>query len=148
MKTTILDTIKAQARALSACERLEAVQSERELIDLFFTPQGLEFCQTNDYCPMVEDLQALALDSRVLIKPEQNRPITTQPTMLIAGGGNYYLTYKKRDDGAAHTLVLARGASATLLLSRGALLNVYLIGGDSEVNISGQGHGAMVIIRR
>ena len=144
----ILDTIKAQARALSACERLEAVQSERELIDLFFTPQGLEFCQTNDYCPMVEDLQELALDSRVLIKPEQNRPILTQPAMLIAGVGNYYLTYKRRDDGTAHTLVLAKGASATLWLGRGALVNVYLIGGEGEVKIVEQEHGAMAIIRR
>lgn len=148
MNTTILDTIKAQARALEACERLEAVQSERELIDLFFTPQGLEFCQTNDYCPMVEDLKAMAMDERILISPNPSTPIATQQAMVIAGDGNYYLTYRKPTDGLAYTLVLAKGASATLWLGRGALVNVYLIGGDSEVKIVEQEHGAMAIIRR
>lgn len=148
MSTTILDTIKAQARALEACERLEAVQSERALIDLLFTPQGLEFCQRNDYSPTLEDLKAMAMDERVLISPKPRTPIATQQAMAIAGDGDYYLMYRKPTDGLAYTLVLAKGASATLWLGRGALVNVYLIGGESEVKIVEQEHGAMAIIRR
>lgn len=45
-----------QAKALGVCARLRGNESPRELMHLFFTPQGIEFCTKNNF-PKIETVR-------------------------------------------------------------------------------------------
>lgn len=55
----ITKTLYEKALELDACDKFSGNEDANELIDLFFTPQGLEFCGKNNF-PSMEDFGAFS----------------------------------------------------------------------------------------
>ena len=130
----MLDDILKSASALGACERLDKVKNFHSLTSLFFTPQGLEFCQKNNFpplevfrahksdvsdCDIYVDCGSIKLDRRKYI--------------CLAGDTSAEIEASGVD--FVHTVILMHGARATVNASNYAVLKIVNISG-SEVKIN------------
>lgn len=133
----MIKEIMIKAKMLGACGKLDRVSGWRELSDLFFSPQGQEFCE-NHLFPDIQEWEEIKKNVKasrfgIFINAGDVMTIGKENIALI-GETNakcYFSTPQK-----PHTVVLMHGASAQVTASNYAVVRIVRIGTDCKVEIS------------
>lgn len=123
-----------QALLNGACSKSEGVTDWKTLAWLFFTPQGMEFCE-NTNTPTLREFQemdSVISDYGVLVdKGKVNRTNDTN----IALVGETYGKLVFDDNTKVHKVILMHGAKAFIVVRNYAVVRLVNIG-DCDVKIS------------
>lgn len=121
------------ASGLGACMQSGKVSDYKSLIWMFFSPQGREFCELNNF-PSLEQFrqikegvaaQNVFVDSGAIQR-------TNEPNIGIVGDTQALLTYT--DNALVHKVILMHGGKAKIKASNYAVLLVVNVG-QCEVEI-------------
>lgn len=129
---TIRDVIN-NATALGACGKTAHINNWQELAHLFFTPQGLEFCQKNNF-PSIDICRAIKTDilSHNVFVDCGNINIENQKNVCVAG--NTYATIKCSENSFVHKIIMMHGAKAKIYASNYAVIRIVKLGeGDVDI---------------
>lgn len=139
---TIVEKIKQEARMLGACPKVQEAQTQYDLIDLLFTPQGTEFCKEQEF-PSRELIEQLSEDPRVLHRQEEAFFINTLCCAIVDTEREFVLRY----DNPAHKykLLLYHGAKVRIEVADYVVVEVVEIGEDNRLAIDKEGDNAMII---
>lgn len=129
MITKAINDIIDNGKDAGACELLKDGMSLNALASLLFTPQGIEFCQKENF-PYHADLRALSKDF-----PELHHrgifidygTISTSRRKVFASGQTIVECTCKHPK-YIYNIVLAHGAHAIVKASDFAVVNVYSVG--------------------
>lgn len=123
----------ASASALGACVKTNRATNWQALIDLFFSPQGLEFCQKHNF-PGLAGLQHIKSETAELgVFIDAGAVERTDPRKLaLIGLTDALLTFT--DNTIVHQIVLMHGAKAKIKASDYVVLQITNISGN-EVEI-------------
>lgn len=124
----IISALKRDARRNGSCNLINEVNDYKQLVQLFFSAQGLEFCQKYDY-PSIDVLRTIAdkvggmgmfIDSGSITINSRNHICIAGKTQatILASGVDY-----------VHKIVVMRGASAHIKADNYAVLAITNIGG-------------------
>ena len=129
---TAIDIMKS-ASLLGACGKSNSVSDWRSLTWLFFTPQGREFCEENNF-PSLEMFQGMkdhVSEFGVFVDcGEINR--SNDANIGLIGNTSATLTYD--DNTVTHKVILMHGAKARIKASHYAVILLVNVG-DCEVSI-------------
>lgn len=126
--------IMEQALANGACEKSKGASDWKTLSWLFFTPQGLEFCEENNF-PSLEtfrEMDSSISDFGVFVDKGE---ITRSNDSNIALIGNTRGRLVFDDNTKVHKVVLMHGAKAFLAIRNFAVVRLINIG-DCEVHLN------------
>lgn len=119
-----------KALALNACDKFSGKENEKELIGLFFTPQGLEFCGKNNF-PSMEDFRyfsKLSAQRQGIYVNAGPVSVNNKAQVAVVGDTEARLTYS--DGSKRHIVVLMHGAKAHITATDFAVVFVYDFGGE------------------
>lgn len=125
--------IMKQALENGACDKSKGVSDWKTLCWLFFTPQGLEFCEDNNF-PSIDDFReaesnisdfGLLVDKGEIIRNNDSN-------IALIGDTNGKLVFD--DNTKVHKVVLMHGAKAFIVARNYAVVRLVNIG-NCEVNI-------------
>lgn len=126
METTANDIIKAALRA-GACQKVKKANTIAALAELFFSPQGKEFCEEHNF-PDIETFRSLDKDmlSELGIMVDAGG-ITAhnRKNITLVGRTHAELIYEGTE--AKYTVVLMHGASAKIRAGSHAVVEVLNI---------------------
>lgn len=126
MKT--VNDIMNIASLLGACSKSEGVSDWKSLAWLFFTPQGREFCEENNF-PTLEQFRGMdskIADYSVLVDAGK---VSRGDDDRIALIGNTDAELRFTDNAKVHTVILMHGAKATIIVENYAVVLLVNIGG-------------------
>ncbi|MEG1539899.1 MAG: hypothetical protein RR383_08155 [Muribaculaceae bacterium] len=111
MKT--IQNIRKEARRIHSCELFKGTENEEELIRLFLSPQGQEFCVKNNFPDVTtfKDTFPHATEYGIHID-KGNIQLTDCAMTVLIGNTHAELTYS--DSSKRHEVILMHGASATI----------------------------------
>lgn len=123
----MIDELKSAALELGACAKINRANELPALAALMFTPQGLEFCQQNNY-PSLGTLrplkdQLIGLDIWV-----DAGEITLDGPRQVCIAGDTSATIDVAGVKHVYTIVVMHGARAVINASDYAVLNIVRIG--------------------
>lgn len=125
--------IMEQALLNGACSKSKGVSDWKTLAWLFFTPQGIEFCEENNF-PSLSDfreMDASISDFGIFVdKGTINR--TNDSNIALVGKTDGTLVFD--DNTKVHKVILMHGAKAFIIARNYAVVRLINIG-DCEVNI-------------
>lgn len=126
------EQIYNQAQKKGACPLLKGTENTDELISLFFTPQGIEFCTKHNF-PTMEILSrfkgAYAADRGIYV----DTPVRLKNPARIALFGKKTIASIKYDDNTKrHEVIVMYGAKVKIEASGYAVVFVTNCGGDVE----------------
>lgn len=126
----MLDRIIKSAYALGACDRLGEIRDFPHLIDLFFSPQGQEFCEKYNY-PSLEIFQQIKnnIDKANIYVDAGHINLSGKKHICLVG--NTSAVIQASGVAFVHIIILMHGSKATIKASNHAVLKI--------VNISGLG---------
>lgn len=116
-----------KADAIGACDKTHGIHNYESLCNLYFSPQGREFCEKHTF-PQLEDLRAL----KAKLEPYD---------VFVDSGDMISYSHRIAVVGATHATVIARGTNAIfrVIVQHGA--SVEIIATDYAVvdviNING-----------
>ena len=125
--------IMQQALENGACAKSKGVSDWKTLAWLFFTPQGIEFCEENNFPTMdvFEKMDSSISDYGVYVnKGEITR--TNDVNVALIGDTNATLVYD--DNSKVHKVILMHGAKAFIVARNYAVVRLINIG-ECTVNI-------------
>lgn len=125
----IVKKLHKKAKKLDACKLFTGNENFNEIVDLLFTPQGLEFCTNNNF-PSLEDFKSFSDKELVKKGIYINKSIVELEnieTVLIAGNTHAILNYNNVDVG--YKVILMHGASAEIFADNYAVVFLY---GETE----------------
>ena len=124
--------IHKQANKLNVCPLMKEVKSTDELIELFYTPQGIEFCSKNNFPSMADIIPFRGLQAArggFYI----NTPIKLKNPKRIALFGKDTVAELEYDDvSQRHEVVVMHGATAKIKASGYAVVFVTNASGRIE----------------
>ncbi|MCM1176697.1 MAG: hypothetical protein NC308_09675 [Clostridium sp.] len=126
----IIKTLHEKALGLDACEKFSGKETEKELIELFFSPQGMEFCGKNKF-PSIEDFRYFSKESarkQGMYVNAGNISVENKAHVAVVGNTEAQLTYS--DGSKRHIVVLMHGAKAHITATDFAVVFVYNFGGE------------------
>lgn len=125
--------IMKQALESGACGKSKGVSDWKTLCWLFFTPQGLEFCEKNNF-PSIEDFREIKSNISDFGVFVDGGEITrsNDGNIALIGETNARLVFD--DNTKMHKVVLMHGAKAFIVVRNYAVVRLINIG-DCEVNI-------------
>nr|DAG98138.1 MAG TPA: hypothetical protein [Herelleviridae sp.] len=131
MKT--VDEIMQSASLLGACAKSNGVSDWRSLTWLFFTPQGREFCEDNNF-PSLEMFQGIRdnISEFNILVDAGNISRENDVNVGLIGNTSGQLVYN--DNTVVHKVVLMHGAKARIKASDYAVILLVNIG-NCEVEI-------------
>lgn len=121
-----------EARRLGVCPMLRGSENARQLMELFLSPQGIEFCQKNNFPDLAtfRSFRGLeAVRSGIFIDAGTIRQQNRERIALV-GQTCAELTYD--DPAKRHVVVLMHGAKARIRAHGYAVVFVYNQGGEVE----------------
>lgn len=124
---TIHDVIKA-ALSLGACDKPNEVKDWKGLAQLFFSPQGREFCQANNF-PSLELFRGIAEGMRPHKVYVDGGPMECANPGKIGLVGQTEAVVTIDDKSRVHKIILMHGAKARIKASNYAVILVVNIGG-------------------
>ena len=131
MKT--VSEIMEQAVKNGACNKSKGASDWKTLSWLFFTPQGLEFCEENNF-PPVDDFREM--DSSISdfgVFVDKGEIVRSNDTNIALIGDTYgRLVFD--DNTKVHKVVLMHGAKALIIARNYAVVRLVNIG-DCDVKI-------------
>lgn len=131
MKT--VNEIMQSASLLGACAKSNGVSDWRSLTWLFFTPQGREFCEDNNF-PSLEMFQGMRdnISEFNILVDAGNVSRQNDVNVGLIGNTSAQLVYN--DNTVVHKVVLMHGAKARIKASDYAVILLVNIG-NCEVEI-------------
>nr|DAX37177.1 MAG TPA: hypothetical protein [Caudoviricetes sp.] len=128
-----VNDIMKSASLFGACSKSNGVSDWKSLVWLFFTPQGREFCEENNF-PSLEMFQGMkehVAEFGVFVDcGELNR--SNDANIGLIGATSATLTYD--DNTVVHKVVLMHGAKARIKASHYAVILLVNVG-NCEVKI-------------
>ena len=106
-----------EAIKLGACDLIKGISKEKDLVRLFFSPQGREFCIKNNF-PSHDYFRSLNLESYNIYVDKKYVSITDEDIALIHSHG--VLTFTK----GFHKVILMHGATANIQKGKFACVTV------------------------
>lgn len=130
------DIVKEAAK-FGACSKSGAVTDWKSLVWLFFSPQGREFCEDNNFpnIEMFREMKPYVKDWGVFVDSGR---ITLKNNLNIGIIGDTQATLEYTDNTKAHKLILMHGSKARIKVSNYAVLLLVNIG-NCEVEIENDG---------
>lgn len=128
---TVNDIIKS-ALSLGACSGSNGVKDWKSLVWLFFSPQGREFCEENNF-PSLEMFRGMAGHVRPYgVYVDSGRVDITNPgKMAVIGDTEAVITID--DNTMAHKVILMHGARARIVASNYTVILITNIGCEIEI---------------
>lgn len=125
MKT--VKEIMREAVTNGACDKSYGVSSWKTLCWLFFTPQGMEFCEENNFPPlkMFQEMDDGIADYGVFVDKGTVKRNNDANVALI-GKTDAELVYD--DNTKVHKVILMHGASAFIIIRNYAVVRLVNIG--------------------
>lgn len=142
--------IKDIAQQIGACDKITGVTGYESLVQLFFTPQGREFCRSHNY-PTIVLFESISDDVRPYNVFVNRGDIEVYNVHNIALIGNTHAKIKMRGVDDIYRVLLMHGATAEIEASHYAVGIVDNIsGGDvaihndktTKVRYEHQSHGS------
>lgn len=129
---TVNDIMKS-ASLLGACGKSGSVSDWKSLAWLFFTPQGREFCEENNF-PSLEMFREMKnnVSKQCVFVDSGNIKRCNDPNVGIIGETSAELSYD--DNTVVHKVILMHGAKAVIKASNYAVILLVNIG-NCEVEI-------------
>lgn len=128
---TVNDIIKS-ALSLGACSGSNGVKDWKSLVWLFFSPQGREFCEENNF-PSLEMFRGMAGYVRPYgVYVDSGRVDITNPgKMAVIGDTEAVITID--DNTRTHKVILMHGARARIVASNYTVILITNIGCEIEI---------------
>ena len=128
-----VNEIMQSASLLGACAKSNGVSDWRSLTWLFFTPQGREFCEDNNF-PSLEMFQGMRdnISEFNILVDAGNVSRENDVNVGLIGNTSAQLVYN--DNTVVHKVVLMHGAKASIKASDYAVILLVNIG-NCEVEI-------------
>lgn len=123
-----LTNIKDLALNIGACDKISKVSDYKSLVDLFFSPQGREFCQNNNY-PTLGMFRTIKEDVKPYRVFVDTGSIETYNEPNIALVGNTHGKIKIRGVDSLYHVILMHGATAEIDISHYAVAQIINISG-------------------
>lgn len=122
-----VNDIMKEALSMGACSKSNGVSDWKTLCWLFFTPQGIEFCESNKF-PSIDKFREMdnsIADFGVFVdKGEIKR--TNDSSIAVIGNTNATLVFD--DNTKVHKVILMHGASALIIARDYAVVRLINIG--------------------
>lgn len=125
--------IMQQALLKGACEKSNGVSDWKTLVWLFFTPQGLEFCEKNNF-PDIEMFREIKYGLEGLNVYVDSGEINRYNDLNLALIGNTQGRIIFDDNTKVHKVVLMHGAKAFIVARNYAVVRLVNIG-ECDVKI-------------
>ena len=125
--------IMKQALDNGACSKSKGVSDWKTLCWLFFTPQGIEFCEDNNF-PTIEDFREIEsnISDFGIFVDKGDITRSNDGNIALIGNTNGRLVFD--DNTKVHKVVLMHGAKAFIIARNYAVVRLINIG-NCEVNI-------------
>ena len=138
----IIEELLAGAKAQGACRKAGKIKDLDQLVELYLSPQGLEFCINNNY-PSPEQWQAIKeawgeteLAKRNVYINEPHLVVDTNPGNIILVGEKTEAYITASGANRTQTIIALHGAKAHVTGSDYAVLNlIEATGGTIEYHI-------------
>ncbi len=127
MKAKRIDGILQQAISLGACSKSNGVTDWRTLVWLFFSPQGYEFCENNNFptLDMFREIKDEVMPHNVFVDAGiQKRSNDSYVALVGDTKGELYFD----DNTKIHKVILMHGASADIVVRNYAVVRLINIG--------------------
>lgn len=122
-----------KAQKKGACKKIDKPKNMEELVKLFFSPQGIEFCEDNNF-PDLNTFRGVkneVLEFGIFVDEKQIKRSNDKTVALI---GNTQGELKFDKNNYVNTVILMHGASAKITASKYTVLKIVNIG-DCKVEI-------------
>jgi hypothetical protein len=127
--------IYAQAKKAGVCSLLKGHENTDELMNLFFTPQGIEFCSEHNF-PGMEELKPFRSRQATRGGFYINTPARLKnPRRVALCGEETVACLEYNDVSQSHEVVVMHGATAKIKASGYAVVFITNIGGLVETEI-------------
>lgn len=123
-----LANIKNEALNIGACCKIDDVDNYTHLAELFFSAQGREFCQRNNF-PTLEQFKQVKeeiLPYNIFIDKGDIEISNTHKIALI---GSTHAKIKARGVDSVHLIILMHGATADIEVTNYAVVKIVNISG-------------------
>lgn len=127
-----IDEILQKALSLGACNKSNGVTDWRTLVWLFFTPQGIEFCEKNNF-PTLEMFKQIKDDVEaynVFVNAGVQKRSNDSCVALIGPKTKGELVYD--DNSKVHKVIVMHGAKVDIVARNYAVVRLINIG-DNEI---------------
>lgn len=138
-----LDAIKIAGSSLGECGLLGKVRDGHELLNLLFSPQGREFCQSNSFPPL-SSIRSVAkdLDTRALV--DKGEVVIDEPENLVLVGRTDAVVRCSGPTCLRH-IILMHGAKLTLEARRHSVVTLMAIGNGCSFEVVNDGTACVEI---
>lgn len=133
--SSVTDILKS-AIDLGACEKSSKVTDWKSLCWLLFSPQGVEFCENNNF-PSIEQFRGLDNDLTDFGVYVDKGKVSRVNDSCIALIGNTRGELVFDDNTKVHKVIVMHGAEAFIVARNYAVVRLYNIG-DNKVDIHRQ----------
>lgn len=123
---TVKDIMKS-ASLFGACSKSNGVSDWKSLVWLFFSPQGREFCEENNF-PSLEMFQGMKERVEEYGVYVDSGEVERSNDANIGLVGNTSATLTFDDNAVVHKVILMHGAKATIKASRYAVILLVNVG--------------------
>lgn len=122
---TIIEKTHKKARKLHSCQMFTGKESFGELMNLFLSPQGIEFCQKNNFPDMalMREFKAQGAGLYGIYIDAGDIRLADTETVCLAGNTSAELSFD--DPMERHVVVLMHGAKAHIKATGYAVVFVY-----------------------
>ena len=128
-----IDEILQKALQMGACNKSNGVTDWRTLVWLFFTPQGIEFCEKNNF-PTLEMFKGIKEDVEpynVFVNAGVQKRSNDSCVAFVGPKSKGELVYD--DNSKIHKVIVMHGAKVDLVLRNYAVVRLICIGDNNEV---------------
>lgn len=123
---SVKDIMKS-ASLFGACSKSNGVSDWKSLVWLFFSPQGREFCEENNF-PSLEMFQGMKEHVEEYGVYVDSGEVERSNDANIGLVGNTSATLTFDDNAVVHKVILMHGAKATIKASRYAVILLVNVG--------------------
>jgi hypothetical protein len=123
-----IENIKDKALNIGACDKIGKVSDYKSLVNLFFSPQGREFCEQHNYpsLAMFREISNKVKPYRVFVDADR---IEVYNEPYIALVGDTHAKIKIHGVDCLYHIVLMHGATAEIEVSHYAVVQIMNISG-------------------
>lgn len=127
-----IDEILQKALQMGACNKSNGVTDWRTLVWLFFTPQGIEFCEKNNFptLEMFKDIKEDVEAYNVFVDAGVQKRSNDSCVALIGPKTKGELVYD--DNSKVHKVIVMHGAKVDIVARNYAVVRLVNIG-DNEI---------------
>lgn len=137
-----LQDVKSSAAAAGACGKLSGIRDWKGLCRLFFSPQGVEFCECRNF-PSLELFRSIkSRVERYGFRVDAGKMVSENDECIaLVGNTDAKLTFS--DPTRVHKVVLMHGAKAEITATGYAVVRLIEIG-NCEVKINRKEHAVIL----